>query len=194
MRRFLVGIAPFVAVTVIYFVVVWLFDYRGNDDAGYSTRTDRPVVTTWRTVEPVVGWSALPTLVEVRWVADVLAHDAWLAEQAALQQEAARREAEAQRLAEQPRLPSQPSTSVAEFLACTRRHESDSAGGYRAVSPSGTYRGAYQFHQNTWNTVAGWIRPDLIGVRPDQASPADQDQLAAELYRRQGNAPWGGRC
>lgn len=126
------------------------------------------------------------------WIAAVAYAEAL---EAAERQEAARREAEAQRQAEPPRPPTHPTRSVAEFLACTRAHESDSAGGYRAVSPSGTYRGAYQFHQTTWNTVAGWVgRPDLIGVPPDQASPADQDALAAELYRRQGNAPWGGRC
>ena len=33
------------------------------------------------------------------------------------------------------------------FLACTRAHESDQAGGYQAVSPGGMYRGAYQFDQ-----------------------------------------------
>lgn len=81
------------------------------------------------------------------------------------------------------------------FLVCTRRHESDTAGGYRAVSPSGAFRGAYQFHQATWDTVAGWVgRPDLVGVPADQASPADQDLLAYELYKREGNRHWEGRC
>ena len=40
------------------------------------------------------------------------------------------------------------------FLKCTRAHESDTAGGYRAVSPGGVYRGAYQFLRSTWNNVA----------------------------------------
>lgn len=81
------------------------------------------------------------------------------------------------------------------FLVCTRRHESDTAGGYQAVSPSGAFRGAYQFHQATWDTVAGWVgRPDLVGVPADLASPADQDLLAFELYRREGNRHWEGRC
>src|SRR5262249_35653198 len=39
------------------------------------------------------------------------------------------------------------------FLACTRAHESDSSGGYGAVSPGGTYRGAYQFDQSTWDAA-----------------------------------------
>jgi hypothetical protein len=81
------------------------------------------------------------------------------------------------------------------FLRCTRGHESDTSGGYHAVSPGGTYRGAYQFLQSTWNNVARAAgRPDLVGVDPAQASPADQDQLALFLYHQQGAGPWGGRC
>jgi hypothetical protein len=81
------------------------------------------------------------------------------------------------------------------FLACTRAHESDSAGGYHAVSPGGVYRGAYQFLPSTWNNVARAAgRPDLVGVDPAAAAPADQDQLALFLYHQQGAAPWGGRC
>lgn len=84
---------------------------------------------------------------------------------------------------------------VACFLACTRAHESDTAGGYQAVSPDGIYRGAYQFDQPTWNSVADSIgRGDLIGTDSAAASPADQDTLAAALYEMRGNQPWGGRC
>ena len=71
------------------------------------------------------------------------------------------------------------SPSQDPFLKCTRAHESDQAGGYRAVSPDGVYRGAYQFLRSTWNNVARAAgRPDLVGVDPAAASPADQDQLA----------------
>lgn len=81
------------------------------------------------------------------------------------------------------------------FLVCTRAHESDTAGGYRAISPGGTYRGAYQFLRSTWDNVARHAgRPDLVGVDPAAASPADQDLLAWDLYQWQGAAPWGGRC
>ncbi len=81
------------------------------------------------------------------------------------------------------------------FLKCTRAHESDSAGGYRAISPGGTYRGAYQFLPSTWNNVAAAAgRRDLVGVDPAQAAPADQDFLAMWLYRHSGAGPWGGRC
>jgi hypothetical protein len=81
------------------------------------------------------------------------------------------------------------------FLRCTRAHESDSAGGYRAVSPGGVYRGAYQFLRSTWNNEARAAgRPDLVGVDPAAASPADQDQIALFLFHHAGAAPWGGRC
>jgi len=44
------------------------------------------------------------------------------------------------------------------------------------------FYGAYQFTLRTWDWVAGLIdRSDLIGVRPDLASPADQDRLAQAL-------------
>jgi hypothetical protein len=81
------------------------------------------------------------------------------------------------------------------FLVCTRAHESDTAGGYRAHSPDGLYHGAYQFLQSTWNNVARMAgRPDLIGVNPADASIADQDAMALWLYNHAGKAPWGGRC
>jgi hypothetical protein len=91
--------------------------------------------------------------------------------------------------------PSTPDVSQDPFLKCTRAHESDTSGGYHAVSPGGTYRGAYQFVQSTWDNVARAAgRPDLVGVDPAQAAPADQDQLALFLYHQQGAGPWGGRC
>ena len=81
------------------------------------------------------------------------------------------------------------------FLACTRAHESDTAGGYRAVSPDGVYRGAYQFDQVTWNSVAASVgRSDLVGINPSSASQPDEDTLATALYEMRGNQPWGGRC
>ena len=80
-----------------------------------------------------------------------------------------------------------------EFLACTRRIESTN--NYRAVDPSGTYFGAYQFEQRTWNGVVQRMgRSDLVGVRPSVASQADQDAAALQLFRERGSQPWGGRC
>ncbi|HVN51764.1 MAG TPA: transglycosylase family protein [Acidimicrobiales bacterium] len=83
--------------------------------------------------------------------------------------------------------------SVAAFLACIRMRESH--GDYRAVSANGEYRGAYQFTQSSWDLAAAHAgRKDLIGVPPNQASPADQDAMAYVLYEMLGSAPWGGAC
>jgi len=85
------------------------------------------------------------------------------------------------------------SGSDAAFLACVKRRES--GGNYGAVSPGGTYRGAYQFYQGSWdNTARHAGRPDLVGVPPNQASPADQDAMALALLQWVGRSPWGGYC
>jgi hypothetical protein len=75
---------------------------------------------------------------------------------------------------------------AAQELAALRRCES--GGDYRAVSPTGRFRGAYQFARSTWDAVAADAgRPDLVGIDPRWASPADQDALAAHLLRRMPN-------
>ncbi|MFA5566619.1 MAG: transglycosylase family protein [Acidimicrobiia bacterium] len=67
----------------------------------------------------------------------------------------------------------------------------ESSGNYQIVSASGLYRGAYQFHQATWDSVARSAgRADLVGVRPEQAAPSDQDAMAFALYAQQGARPW----
>jgi hypothetical protein len=79
------------------------------------------------------------------------------------------------------------------FRACTLDIESD--GNYAAVSPGGTYRGAWQFDQATWDSnAASSGRPDLVGLDPASASQGDQDQIAHDTWQRRGNQPWGGRC
>jgi peptidoglycan hydrolase CwlO-like protein len=79
------------------------------------------------------------------------------------------------------------------FLVCTRARESH--GNYGVVSASGKYFGAYQFALTTWDITASHAgRVDLVGVRPNQASVSDQDDLAWALYQWQGKGPWGGRC
>ena len=61
--------------------------------------------------------------------------------------------------------------------------ECESGGNPRAVSPSGQYRGKYQFSRATWRGLGG------------SGDPADapewlQDKLALKLYRQSGTAPW----
>ena len=59
----------------------------------------------------------------------------------------------------------------------------ESGGNYQAVSPSGLYRGAYQFDLGTWASVGGSGDPVL-------ASPAEQDHRAQVLWSQRGSSPW----
>ena len=59
----------------------------------------------------------------------------------------------------------------------------ESSGNYRAVSPSGLYRGAYQFDLGTWAAVGG-------SGDPINASPAEQDHRAQVLWSQRGASPW----
>jgi transglycosylase-like protein len=79
------------------------------------------------------------------------------------------------------------------FLQCVIREES--GGNYQAVSPNGLYMGAFQFSQGTWNEAAQLAGlPGLVGVRPNDASDADQDTLAIALYDADGERPWYDPC
>jgi hypothetical protein len=69
------------------------------------------------------------------------------------------------------------SSILAAIRAC------ESGGDYRAVSASGTYRGAYQFDVATWRAVGGHGDPAA-------APPAEQDRRAQMLYDRSGSSPW----
>lgn len=60
----------------------------------------------------------------------------------------------------------------------------ESGGDYGAVSPSGRYRGAYQFDQRTWDGYGP------VGVDPAAAAPDVQDAAAVALYRARGAQPW----
>lgn len=73
------------------------------------------------------------------------------------------------------------------FLALRRCESTDN---YANVSASGTYRGAYQFARSTWDGLAGQTRPDLAGIDPATAAPADQDAMAVALWQRDGRSPW----
>ncbi len=64
-------------------------------------------------------------------------------------------------------------------------------GSYTVVSSNGKYFGAYQFGQGTWDSVARSVgRTDLVGIRPSDASPSDQDALALALWRSSGWSSW----
>lgn len=74
--------------------------------------------------------------------------------------------------------------------ALHRLRACESGGNYRIVSANGLYRGAYQFHRTTWNSVAAQHYPHLRGVDPAAAAPADQDRMARALFHMQGRSPW----
>ncbi len=64
-----------------------------------------------------------------------------------------------------------------------RLRQCESSGNYAAVSPSGRYRGAYQFDLRTWQSVGGTGDPRA-------ASPEEQDMRARLLYERRGSRAW----
>lgn len=59
----------------------------------------------------------------------------------------------------------------------------ESGGDPHAVSPSGRYRGKYQFDMETWRSMGG--KGD-----PAKAPEWYQDKIALKLYRARGTAPW----
>ena len=83
--------------------------------------------------------------------------------------------------------------SLPPFLQCVLQAES--GGNYGAVSPGGTYMGGFQFSQPTWNEAAQLAgMPQLINVPPNDATAAEQDDLAIALYDADGQQPWDDSC
>ena len=78
-----------------------------------------------------------------------------------------------------------PPETESEKLACIRWVET--RGDYRAVSPSGQYRGAYQMDDNFWRYYGG--SEELTG-RHEKATPAEQDAVATRGLRDRGLEPW----
>jgi soluble lytic murein transglycosylase-like protein len=60
----------------------------------------------------------------------------------------------------------------------------ESGGNPSAVSPSGLYRGKYQFDPGTWQRLGG------SGTDPAAAPAAEQDRVAGVLFGQSGAAPW----
>jgi peptidoglycan hydrolase-like protein with peptidoglycan-binding domain len=74
-----------------------------------------------------------------------------------------------------------PAADAASVLA--QIAECESGGDPTAVSPSGQYRGKYQFSQATWESLGGT-------GDPAEAEESVQDMYAAALYQQRGLAPW----
>jgi peptidoglycan hydrolase-like protein with peptidoglycan-binding domain len=73
--------------------------------------------------------------------------------------------------------PADAATVLAKIAQC------ESGGNIAAVSPSGQYRGKYQFSQQTWEALGGT-------GDPAEADEGVQDMFAARLYADRGLAPW----
>jgi peptidoglycan hydrolase-like protein with peptidoglycan-binding domain len=73
--------------------------------------------------------------------------------------------------------PADAATVLAKIAQC------ESGGDITAVSPSGQYRGKYQFSQETWESLGGT-------GDPAEAEESVQDTFAAQLYAERGLAPW----
>lgn len=83
--------------------------------------------------------------------------------------------------------------SLPPFLQCALQAES--GGNYGVVSANGQYFGGFQFSQAAWNEAAQLAgMPNLIGTPPNQATSAEQDELAIALYSADGSAPWYDPC
>jgi peptidoglycan hydrolase-like protein with peptidoglycan-binding domain len=75
------------------------------------------------------------------------------------------------------------SSSGASSSTLQRIAQCESGGNPAAVSPSGQYRGKYQFSRATWRAMGGT-------GDPAQAPEAEQDQRAAALLAQAGTSPW----
>jgi hypothetical protein len=80
--------------------------------------------------------------------------------------------------------------AVASDASLARLRACESGGNYRAVSANGSFRGAYQFNRQTWNSVASRHFPWLAGMDPAGAAPYFQDAMARALIRERGRSPW----
>jgi len=80
-------------------------------------------------------------------------------------------------------LNSVPDTDAEVAAVLAEIAECESGGDPTAVSPSGAYRGKYQFSQATWESLGG-------SGDPAEADEHVQDVYAAGLYRQRGLAPW----
>jgi hypothetical protein len=71
----------------------------------------------------------------------------------------------------------------AQAATLERIAECESGGDPTAISPTGQYRGKYQFDRQTWQHMGG-------SGDPAAAPEAEQDARAAQLLAKRGTAPW----
>ena len=66
----------------------------------------------------------------------------------------------------------------------------ESTDNYSAVSRTGSFRGAYQFHRGTWDSVARQHFPRYVGLDPASAAPRVQDAMTRALWSMTGPRSW----
>lgn len=176
---------------------VTLAGVAGREDAGVASATE--TVTTTTDAAPTATTSTIPAedvdafLVAWSDSEKAAAFAAFELERVRLEEEAAAA-AEAERLAQEQAEyeatvasggryvytegPNVGGTCVIPSYICQR----ESGGNYGAVNGSSGAGGMYQFMPSTWNAIASAIAPEWIGVPPQNAPPAVQDQFAAYLW------------
>lgn len=198
-RRFLIGLAvTILAAGAIIFGLTATWNAERSSEPSHAERVERITLS-----DPI----ALGTALYGDLGAHAIAVDTWIraeTERLAREQAEAEAAAEAERSAAlRAQAQSAPRSARGScngdfdgcFKECTIDHESRSSGVYGAVSPGGTYRGAYQFDQPTWNgAVERAGHGEYVGTPPNEAPPEVQDAAARQLYSERGNQPWGGRC
>lgn len=201
MKRLLISITILVAIVSSVLLASALVSPSASSEASQAAQAEPPhTKASPVSTPPYIDQDVAAHLWSIEmWVQGVLAEEQRVAEEEAAYQEylRSRRTVTSTNNARVSTNTSQGSCNgdVECFLACTRAHESDTAGGYSAISPGGTYRGAYQFVQPTWDAaVAGAGYPEYIGVPAEQVPSYVQDAAAAHLYSVSGTRPWGGRC
>ncbi len=84
----------------------------------------------------------------------------------------------------------EPTRDVLSADELYRLRQCESTDNYEAINPSGTYRGAYQFDQTTWNDVASRHFPFLADRDPATVEPWWQDSMTRALWSERGRQPW----
>ena len=76
-----------------------------------------------------------------------------------------------------------PAPAPSQAATLEKIADCESGGDPTAISPTGQYRGKYQFDRQTWQHMGG-------SGDPAAAPEAEQDARAAQLLARRGTAPW----
>jgi peptidoglycan hydrolase-like protein with peptidoglycan-binding domain len=76
-----------------------------------------------------------------------------------------------------------PAPTPSQAATLEKIADCESGGDPTAISPTGQYRGKYQFDRQTWQHMGG-------SGDPAAAPEAEQDARAAQLLARRGTAPW----